>query len=69
MRRSLSIKGDHMQIRYIFFTLILTLTSTTSFANSGKFDASGMGSWEMNIMNTGNGNMAITYDGHAGLTD
>ena len=48
---------------------MFTIISTVAFANSGKFNASGMGSWEMNIMNAGNGNMAITYDGNAGLAD
>ena len=56
-------------MKKIILTFILTLISTSSYANSGKFNASGMGSWEMNVMNAGNGNMAITYDGNAGLTD
>ena len=56
-------------MKKIILTFILTLISTSSYANSGKFNASGMGSWEVNVMNAGNGNMAITYDGNAGLTD
>ena len=56
-------------MKKIIITLTFTIISTMAFANSGKFNASGMGSWEMNIMNAGNGNMAITYDGNAGLTD
>ena len=56
-------------MKKIITTLALTIISTVALANSGKFNASGMGSWEMNIMNAGNGNMAITYDGIAGLTD
>ena len=46
--------------------------STVSFADghtSGKFNASGMGAWEVNAMDAGQGDMAITYDGIAGLTD
>ena len=46
--------------------------STVSFADghtSGKFNASGMGVWEVNAMDAGQGDMAITYDGIAGLTD
>ena len=49
-------------MKKIIITFIFTIISTVAFANSGKFNASGMGSWEMNIMNAGNGNMAITYD-------
>ena len=56
-------------MKKIILTFILTLIATGSYANSGKFNASGMGSWEVNVMNAGNGNMAITYDGNAGLTD
>ena len=51
-------------MKKILITLIFSTISTLAFANSGKFNASGMGSWEMNIMNAGNGNMAITYDGN-----
>jgi|TARA_A100001011_G_C13958329_1_gene694202 hypothetical protein len=57
-------------MKKIILSLILSFLSTVSFAEtSGKFDASGMGSWEVNVMNAGNGNMAITYDGNAGLAD
>tara|TARA_Y100001935_G_scaffold243190_1_gene234350 strand:+ start:2566 stop:3042 length:477 start_codon:yes stop_codon:yes gene_type:complete len=56
-------------MKKILTIITFILISTSAFANSGKFDASGMGSWEMNIMNAGNGNMAITYDGNAGLAD
>ena len=56
-------------MKKIIISLTFTIISTVAFANSGKFNASGMGSWEMNIMNAGNGNMAITYDGNAGLAD
>ena len=56
-------------MKKIITTLVFTIISTVALANSGKFNASGMGSWEMNIMNAGNGNMAITYDGNAGLAD
>ena len=56
-------------MKKIFITFTFTIISTVAFANAGKFNASGMGSWEMNVMNAGNGNMAITYDGNAGLAD
>jgi len=44
-------KGDNMKI--IITTIILTLFSSLSFADghtSGKFNASGMGAWEVNAM-------------------
>ena len=46
-----------------------TLFTSNLLAETGKFNASGMGSWEVNVMNAGNGNMSITYDGNAGLSD
>ena len=59
-------------MKKILVTMILSLITTLSFADghtSGKFNASGMGAWEVNVMNAGKGDMAITYDGIAGLTD
>ena len=59
-------------MKKIIATIIFSLTFTVSFADghtSGKFNASGMGAWEVNAMNAGNGDMSITYDGIAGLTD
>mgnify|MGYP001241504064 CR=1 FL=1 len=50
-------------------TLIISLLTTYSLAETGKFNASGDGTWTMNVMNAGNGNMSITYDGNAGLAD
>jgi hypothetical protein len=59
-------------MKKIITTIILSIMSTVSFADghtSGKFNASGMGAWEVNAMDAGQGDMAITYDGIAGLTD
>ena len=59
-------------MKKIIATIILSITSTVSFADghaSGKFNASGMGAWEVNAMDAGQGDMAVTYDGIAGLTD
>ena len=50
-------------------TLIISLITTYSLAETGKFNASGAGSWAVNVMDGGNGNMSITYDGNAGLMD
>ena len=47
-------------------TLIISLLTTYSLAETGKFNASGAGSWAVNVMDGGNGNMSITYDGNAG---
>ena len=49
--------------------VIFSLLTTFSLAETGKFNASGAGSWAVNVMDGGNGNMSITYDGNAGLSD
>ena len=56
-------------MKKIFLVVIFTSFVSYSFAETGKFNASGAGSWATNIMNAGNGNMSITYDGNAGLAD
>jgi len=57
-------------MKKFIITIVFTLISFNSFAEtSGKFNTSGMGSWEVNVMSAGKGNMSITYDGSAGLTD
>ena len=44
-------------MKKLFITFTFTIISTVAFANAGKFNASGMGSWEINVMNAGNGNI------------
>ena len=59
-------------MKKIIVTIILSLITTVSFADghtSGKFNASGMGAWKVNVMNAGKGDMSVTYDGIAGLAD
>ena len=57
-------------MRKIIFTIFISIFTTSVFAEtSGKFQASGMGAWEVNAMDGGNGNMSITYDGIAGMAD
>ncbi len=56
-------------MKKIILALIFTLMSSTTFAETGKFNAAGAGSWSLNTMDAGNGNMSITYDGNAGLMD
>ena len=57
-------------MKKIIFTILISIFTTSVFAEtSGKFQASGMGAWEVNAMDGGNGNMSITYDGIAGMAD
>ena len=56
-------------MKKIIILTFFTLFTSNLLAETGKFNASGMGSWEVNVMNAGNGNMSITYDGNAGLSD
>ena len=56
-------------MKKIILTIIFSFLTSNTFAESGKFKAAGAGSWAMNIMDGGNGNLSITYDGNAGLSD
>ena len=56
-------------MKKILFLIIFLTISNYSLAESGKFNAAGAGSWSLNAMDAGNGNMSITYDGNAGLMD
>ena len=57
-------------MKKIILTILISILTTSVFAEtSGKFQASGMGAWEVNAMDGGNGNMSITYDGIAGMAD
>ena len=56
-------------MKKIILTIIFSFLTSGTFADSGKFNASGAGSCAMNIMDGGNGNLSITYDGNAGLSD
>ena len=56
-------------MKKILFLIIFLMISNYSLAESGKFNAAGAGSWSLNAMDAGNGNMSITYDGNAGLSD
>ena len=55
-------------MKKLIIAFTFTIISTVAFADSGKFNAAGAGSWSLNIMDAGNGNVSITYDGNAGLT-
>jgi len=56
-------------MKKILFIIIFLTISNYSLAETGKFNAAGAGSWSLNAMDAGNGNMSITYDGNAGLMD
>ena len=56
-------------MRKLFFVIMFLTISNYSLAETGKFNAAGAGSWSLNTMDAGNGNMSITYDGNAGLMD
>ena len=56
-------------MKKILFLIIFLTISNYSLAETGKFNAAGAGSWSLNAMDAGNGNMSITYDGNAGLSD
>ena len=49
-------------MKKILFLIIFLTISNYSLAESGKFNAAGAGSWSLNAMDAGNGNMSITYD-------
>tara|TARA_B100001540_G_scaffold51743_1_gene46705 strand:+ start:240 stop:716 length:477 start_codon:yes stop_codon:yes gene_type:complete len=56
-------------MKKLIIAFTFTIISTLAFADTGKFNAAGAGSWSVNMMDAGNGNMSITYDGNAGLID
>ena len=47
-------------MKKILFLIIFLTISNYSLAESGKFNAGGAGSWSLNAMDAGNGNMSIT---------
>ena len=59
-------------MKKIIFTFILCVITTVSFADghgSGNFELEGFGSWDINAINAGEGDLAITYDGIASMRD
>ena len=58
-----------MKIALLAFLLIVT-TSFKGVADDqkkGKVELEGMGVWSLNVLNAGNGNLSVTYDGLMGL--
>ena len=56
-------------MKKIIFTILFSMLSTTAFANSGKINLEGFGSWDITAINAGKGDLAITYDGIASMKD
>ena len=53
-------------------TTVLLIITSVSFADghgSGKINLEGFGSWDINAINAGKGDLAITYDGIASMKD
>ena len=53
-------------MKNLFLILVSFLfINTTSYADghSGKISLEGFGAWSLNVMNAGNGNLSVTYDG------
>ena len=52
-------------MKIILFILSFLFVNFNTYADghSGKIDLEGFGAWSLNVMNAGNGNLSITYDG------
>jgi hypothetical protein len=47
----------------IILSFLFVNFSTYADGHSGKIHLEGFGAWSLNVMNAGNGNLSITYDG------
>jgi hypothetical protein len=52
-----------MKIILVLFSFLFINFSTYADGHSGKIHLEGFGAWSLNVMNAGNGNLSITYDG------
>ena len=52
-----------MKIILGFLSFLFVNFSTYADGHSGKIHLEGFGAWSLNIMNAGNGNLSVTYDG------
>lgn len=48
---------------YLIMLISLPFSTLSDGHSKGKIHLEGFGSWSLNIMNAGNGNLSITYDG------
>ena len=52
-----------MKIILVILCYLFANFSTYADGHSGKIHLEGFGAWSLNVMNAGNGNLSITYDG------
>ena len=52
-----------MKIILVILSFLLVNFNTYADGHSGKIHLEGFGAWSLNVMNAGNGNLSITYDG------
>ena len=52
-----------MKIILVILSYLFANFSTYADGHSGKIHLEGFGAWSLNVMNAGNGNLSITYDG------
>ena len=52
-----------MKIILFILSFLFINFSTYADGHSGKIHLEGFGAWSLNIMNAGNGNLSVTYDG------
>ena len=52
-----------MKIVLVILGFFFVNLSTYADGHSGKIHLEGFGAWSLNIMNAGNGNLSVTYDG------
>ena len=53
----------YMRIILVIISFLFVNFSTYADGHSGKIHLEGFGAWSLNVMNAGNGNLSITYDG------
>ena len=52
-----------MKIILVLFNFLFVNFSTYADGHSSKIHLEGFGAWSVNVMNAGNGNLSVTYDG------
>lgn len=52
-----------MKIILIMLSFVFITASVYADGHSGKIHLEGFGAWSLNVMDAGNGNLSITYDG------
>ena len=52
-----------MKIILVLFSFLFVNFNTYADGHSGKIHLEGFGAWSVNVINAGNGNLSVTYDG------